>query len=60
MTISLIQKLKSYDEDGYISKEIPEIITENLNPKFLLREYQKKAFQYFIHLLKINQRIIII
>jgi type III restriction enzyme len=28
--------------------EIPSIITSNLNPKFDIRPYQKKAFQYFL------------
>ena len=28
---------------------LPNIIIQNLNPKFFLREYQKEAFQYFIN-----------
>ncbi|MDR3049329.1 MAG: DEAD/DEAH box helicase family protein [Elusimicrobiota bacterium] len=30
-------------------KEIPEYIASNLNPRFILRPYQKEAFQYFLH-----------
>ncbi|MDR0485771.1 MAG: DEAD/DEAH box helicase family protein [Elusimicrobiota bacterium] len=28
--------------------EIPAFITENLNPKFALRQYQREVFQYFL------------
>ena len=35
------------DNFGYL-EEVPEFITKNLSPNILLREYQLKAFQYFI------------
>ena len=47
----LHQRIK--EEFGRLEVEentlIPRIITENLNPKFPLRPYQKKALRYFIN-----------
>ena len=34
---------------GYISKEIPKYIEDNLNPAFELREYQKEAIGRFLY-----------
>lgn len=34
---------------GVPKPEIPDSITQNLNPTFELREYQKDAFARFIH-----------
>jgi len=48
---------ETYDvlyEQGYISKDIPKHIEDNLNPVFELREYQKKAIARFIHYLEQN------
>ncbi|MDP1728729.1 MAG: DEAD/DEAH box helicase family protein [archaeon] len=39
-------------EEGMIVKQIPEIVKENLNPKFVLREYQIEAisrFEYYLN-----------
>ena len=38
-----------YWEDGMIPKEIPDSITQNLNPNFPLRDYQNEAFARFIY-----------
>ena len=36
---------------GSLSKEMPESITQNLNPQFEIREYQEEAFARFIYYL---------
>ena len=47
---SLQQKLIEYFGTQRIEKTpLPLIITDNLNPKFKLRPYQKKAFKYFLN-----------
>ncbi|HEC93018.1 MAG TPA: hypothetical protein ENI51_08530, partial [Candidatus Atribacteria bacterium] len=52
---------KEYDtlsRYGVISKDIPDFITNNLNPAFELREYQKEAIVRFIYYIsEDNQRI---
>ena len=44
----LYQRLDMYWEDGMIPKEIPDSITQNLNPNLPLRDYQNEAFSRFI------------
>jgi len=39
-------------KNNVFEKEIPDYITENLNPNFELREYQKEAFTRFFHYLE--------
>ena len=47
---SLQQKLIEYFGTQKIEDtSLPSIIADNLNPKFKLRPYQKKAFKYFIN-----------
>ena len=47
---SLQQKLIEYFGTQRIENApLPSIITNNLNPKFKLRDYQKSAFRYFIN-----------
>lgn len=43
----LYEKLDSFREAGF-SKELPAYISNNLNPNFELRPYQKAAFENFI------------
>lgn len=47
----LYERLDMYWKDGMIPKEIPDSITQNLNPNRPLREYQTEAFARFIHCL---------
>ncbi len=47
----LYQQLDAASNLGLLSKEIPYSITQNLNPAFELRDYQKEAFARFIHCL---------
>ena len=39
---------------GYLEKDIPKYIEDNLNPKFKLRPYQVEAIARFIHYLEEN------
>ncbi len=39
---------------GYLKKDIPKYITDNLNPRFKLRPYQIEAIARFIHYLEEN------
>lgn len=48
----LDQRLNILSEEGFIDKQIPQSITQNLNPKFELRDYQIEAFARFIHCLQ--------
>ena len=45
----LYEQLDSVSKMGFLKKEIPDFIVENLNPAFELREYQKEAFARFFH-----------
>ena len=47
----LDQTLNILSEEGYLDKQMPQSITQNLNPKFELRPYQVEAFARFIHCL---------
>ena len=46
--IKLSTKYDSLEEMNYLSKEIPTTVSDNLNPKFQLREYQISAIARFI------------
>lgn len=45
----LYEQLDSVSSMGFLKKDIPGFIVQNLNPKFELREYQKEAFARFFH-----------
>ena len=45
----LDQTLDILSKNNAIDKQIPQSITQNLNPKYPLREYQIEAFARFIH-----------
>jgi len=47
----LYETLDSASELGFLKKEIPDFIKDNLNPKFELRPYQEEAFARFFHCL---------
>ena len=47
----LYQTLDTLSENDVIDKQMPPSITQNLNPKFELRDYQIEAFARFIHCL---------
>jgi len=45
----LHEQLDSASKMGFLKKDIPDFVVENLNPTFELREYQKEAFARFFH-----------
>ena len=45
----LYEQLDGVSKMGFLKKEIPNFIIENLNPSFILREYQEEAFGRFFH-----------
>jgi len=45
----LYEQLDSVSQMGFLKKDIPDFVVENLNPVFELREYQKEAFARFFH-----------
>ena len=45
----LYQRLDTVSEMGFLDKEIPDYIKDNLNPKFELRPYQEEAFARFFY-----------
>ncbi|MDD2599847.1 MAG: DEAD/DEAH box helicase family protein [Kiritimatiellae bacterium] len=47
----LYETLDSASELGFLKKEIPVYLKENLNPRFELRPYQKEAFEGFFYCL---------
>ena len=47
----LSETLDSVSEMGLLNKEIPNYLTDNLNPAFELRPYQEEAFARFFHCL---------
>ncbi len=47
----LCETLDSVSEMGFLNKEIPDYLKDNLNPAFELRPYQKEAFARFFHCL---------
>ena len=47
----LYETLDSASELGFLKKDIPDYLEDNLNPKFELRSYQEEAFARFFHCL---------
>ncbi len=45
----LYDELNTLSEYNQLEKDIPAIVTDNLNPAFELRPYQKEAFARFFH-----------
>jgi len=45
----LYEQLNSVSKMGFLRKEIPDFVVENLSQNFELREYQKEAFGRFFH-----------
>jgi len=48
----LYETLDAVSIMGFLKKEIPELVAQNLNPKYELRPYQLDAFSRFIHCYK--------
>jgi len=51
MSQTLVEKLDSVSELGFLKKDIPDYVLRNLSPKFEIREYQREAiarFQFYI------------
>ncbi|PKP59661.1 type III deoxyribonuclease [Candidatus Atribacteria bacterium HGW-Atribacteria-1] len=47
----LHEELDAVSNMGFLKKEIPDFLKDNLNPKFELRPYQIEAFSRFFHCL---------
>jgi len=47
----LYEELDAVSKMGFLKKEIPDYLTDNLNPRFELRPYQEEAFARFFHCL---------
>ena len=47
----LHEELTTFYRYGGPRKEVPDYLTDNLNPKYELRDYQKEAFARFFHCL---------
>lgn len=45
----LYEQLDNVSKMGFLKKDIPYFLAENLNSNFKLREYQKEAFARFFH-----------
>ncbi len=43
----LYEELDTFSRWGSLSKDIPDYVKDNLNPKFELRPYQVEAFSRF-------------
>ena len=50
----LYKHLDSASQLGFLNREIPDWLKENLNPKFKLRPYQEEVFARFFHCLDNN------
>ena len=50
----LSQEYDVLSKMGYLKKDVPKYITDNLNPRFKLRSYQIEAIARFIHYIKEN------
>lgn len=46
-SMKLVEELNVLSKQGIISKDIPDFVLKNLNPKYPAREYQKEAFARF-------------
>ncbi|VEN74750.1 conserved hypothetical protein [Candidatus Desulfarcum epimagneticum] len=47
----LHEELDAVSKMGFLKKEIPDFLNDNLNPKFELRPYQQEAFSRFFYCL---------
>jgi len=47
----LYEELDAVSKMGFLKKEVPDFLKDNLNPKFRLRPYQIEAFARFFHCL---------
>jgi type III restriction enzyme len=47
----LYEELDAVSNMGFLRKDIPDFLKDNLNPKFELRPYQEEAFARFFHCL---------
>jgi len=47
----LYEELDAVSKMGFLKKEVPDFLKDNLNPKFELRPYQIEAFARFFHCL---------
>jgi len=45
----LYERLDAASSMGFLKKEVPDSVAQNLNPKYELRPYQVEAFARFIH-----------
>jgi type III restriction enzyme len=45
----LYEELDAVSKMGFLKKDIPDYLKDNLNPKFELRPYQEEAFARFFH-----------
>lgn len=50
-SMKLVEKFNVLSEENVISKDIPDFVAKNLNPKYPVREYQKEAFARLRHYL---------
>jgi type III restriction enzyme len=50
----LYEELDAVSIMGFLKKEVPDFLKDNLNPKFELRPYQIEAFSRFFHCLDNN------
>lgn len=48
-TLKLSDRYTAFEDGGFIEQEIPTTITDNLNPRLVLRPYQKRAIARFVH-----------
>ncbi len=49
MTQFLYEKLDSASEMGFLNKDVPDFVLDNLNPVFTVRPYQIEAFARFFY-----------
>ena len=48
----LYERLDAASSMGFLKKEIPDSVAQNLNPGFELRPYQEEAFARFLYCYK--------
>ena len=48
----LYERLDAASSMGFLKKEVPDSVAQNLNPKYELRPYQVDAFARFFHCYK--------
>lgn len=54
--IKLVEKFNTLSEEGILDSSIPDFVTNNLNKKFTVREYQKEALARFWYYLNDYKR----